>query len=244
MAIGSILRLHGSWDTDAGRAWCQELPERVAAAPDDAVVYRARNVLVRLESPTGPVVVKAFGKGKWWRPKKSLSKAVESWDNGVRTLRLGVATPEPRAAVLATGTGGFYVCDWAAGCRSVWDLHDGLLADVEYTALAEFVARMHDLGVHHKDLTPGNILLRPEGAGFAHLLVDLNRMRFGPVSIGMGLAALAKLECHGKLVADYARARGLDPHAAQRRFARLTLIERTSRRFKNATRPWRRKIGM
>ena len=249
MAPGSILRLHGSWDSDAGQAWCRDLPARVAAAPEAAVVYRARNVLVQLDGPSGPVVVKAFGKGKWWRPQRGLGKAVESYDNGMHALRQGIATPEPRAAVLATGTGGFYVCDWADGCRSVWDLHDGLLAEREYTALAEFVARMHDAGVHHRDLTPGNILLKPDGAGgpetgFSHLLVDLNRMQFGPVSAATGLAALAKLECHGRLVAPYAAARGLDPVAAQRTFARVTLVERVTRRYKNATRPWRRKLGM
>lgn len=241
---GSILRLHGAWDTEAGRAWCMALPETLAQAADSAVVYRARNVLTRLDGPTGPVVVKAFGRGKWWKPSRGLGKAGASYDNGVRCLRLAIGTPEPRAAVLAPGTGGFYVCDWSDGCRSVWDLHDGTLPDQHLAPLAEFVARMHQAGVHHQDLTPGNVLLRPVGTGFEHQLIDLNRMRFAPVTLRAGLAALAKLECHGRLLEPYARAREADVARAQRIFDRLTLIERTSRRLKNATRPWRRKVGL
>ena len=241
---GSILRLHGSWDTDAGRAWCRALPGLVAAAPAEQVIYRGRNILVRLDGPSGAVVVKAFGRGKWWRARRSSGKSAESYDHGVHALRLGIATPEPRAAVAARGTGGFYVCDWIDGCRSVWDLHDGVLPERHLASLAEFVARMHEAGVHHQDLTPGNVLLRPDGEGFDHLLVDLNRMRFGPVTLRAGLAALAKLECHGRLVGTYAAARGIDPVRAARLFARATLIERTARRMKNVTRPWRRKVGL
>lgn len=241
---GAILRLHGSWDTDASRAWCLELPELVAAAPPAAVVYRARNTLVRLDGPTGPVVVKAFGKGKPWRLHLNTSKAAESWDHAVRVLRVGLSTPEPRAAVAASGTGGFFVCDWVEGCRSVWDLHDGTLAAEHLPRLAEYVARMHELGVHHRDLTPGNVLLREAGKEFEHVLIDLNRMQFGPVSLTVGLAALAKLECHGALCAPYAVARGVEVAKARRIYNRLTLIERTTRAFKNATRPLRRKVGL
>ena len=75
----AILRLHGSWDTEAGRAWCRDVPELVATKTD-AAFYRGRNVLFRLESPTGPVVVKAFGRGKWWRPARGLGKAGLSYD--------------------------------------------------------------------------------------------------------------------------------------------------------------------
>ncbi len=243
-AAGAILRLHGAWDGDVGRAWCRRLPLTVATARGEAVIYRGRNTLVRVESPTGPVVVKAFGRGKWWRPSRGLGKAGESYDHGVRCLRANVGTPEPRAAILAPGSGGFYVCDWIDGCRSVWDLHDGVLPERHLAPLAEFVAAMHDAGVHHRDLTPGNVLLRPAGDGFTHLVVDLNRMDFAPVSPRAGLAALAKLECQGRLVEPYARARGIDPVLAARIFARVTLVERITRRWKNATRPWRRKLGL
>lgn len=243
-APGAIQRLHGAWDTDAGRAWCRTLPTLVATAAPDAVVYRGRNTLYRLAGVDRPVVVKAFGAGKWWRRGRGPQKAGASFDHAQKLLRLGIGTPEPLAVVAARGTGGFFVCAWADGCRSVWDLHDDLLPARHLAELAQFVARMHEAGAHHQDLTPGNVLLKPEGDGFTHLLVDCNRMRFGPVSLRTGLAALAKLECQGRLVAAYAAARGADVASAQRIYVRVTLIERTARRLKDATRPLRRRVGL
>ena len=242
--VGAIQRLHGAWDTEAGRAWCQALPTLLAQAPTDAAIYRGRNALYRLPGVDRQVVIKAFGNGTWWRRGRGPMKATASYDHAAKLMRLGLGTPEPLAVVHARGTGGFYVCAWEDGCRSVWDLHDGLLPAQHAAALAAFVARLHEAGVHHHDLTPGNVLLKPNGAAFDFLLVDCNRMRFGPVSLTTGLAALAKLECHGHLVAPYAAARGADPARAQRIFARVTLIERTTRRMKDVTRPLRRRVGL
>ena len=241
---GAIQRLHGAWDNAAGRAWCLDLPAQLAEAPAEATFYRGRNTLSRLPGIDRPVVVKAFGKGRWWRRGQGPHKATASYDHAQRLLRLGIGTPEPLAVVAARGTGGFYVCAWEDGCRSVWDLHDGLLPAEHLVALAEFIARLHEAGAHHHDLTPGNVLLKPVATGFEFLLVDCNRMRFGPVSLSTGLAALAKLECHGQLVAPYAAARGVDLRRAQRIAARVTWWERTTRRCKDASRPLRRRVGL
>jgi len=241
---GALQRLHGAWDTEAGRAWCQSLPALLARAPTEAAFYRGRNTLYRLAGVDRPVVIKAFGNGRWWRRGRGPMKATASYDHALRLVRLGFGTPEPLAVVYARGTGGYYVCAWEDGCRSVWDLHDGLIPTQHATALAEMVAKLHEAGVHHLDLTPGNVLLKPVGNAFEFLLVDCNRMRFGPVSLSTGLAALAKLECHGQLLKAYAAARGADLARAQRIFARVTLLERTTRRMKDATRPLRRRVGL
>ncbi len=241
---GAIQRLHGAWDHAAGRAWCLGLPAALAAAPAAATIYRGRNTLFRLPGVDRPVVVKAFARGRWWRRGRGPQKATASYDHALRLMRLGLGTPEPLAVVYARGTGGFYVCAWEDGCRSVWDLHDGVLPARHVVALAEFIARLHEAGVHHYDLTPGNILLKPQGEDFVFLLVDCNRMHFGPVSLRTGLAALAKLECHGQLVAPYAAARRVDLRRAQKIAARVTWWERTTRRFKDASRPLRRRVGL
>ena len=241
---GAIQRLHGAWDTEAGRAWCQALPTLLSRAPAEAAFYRGRNTLSRLAGVDRPVVIKAFGSGTWWRRGRGPMKATASYDHAQRLVRAGFGTPEPLAVVHARGTGGFYICAWEDGCRSVWDLHDGLIPAHHATALAEFIAKLHEAGIHHHDLTPGNVLLKPVGDAFEFLLVDCNRMRFGPVPLSTGLAALAKLECQGHLVAPYAAARGADVLRAQRIFARVTLLERTTRRMKDATRPLRRRVGL
>lgn len=246
---GAIQRLHGAWDNPIGQEWCVDLPARIAAAEPSAIIYAGRNTLYRFAGPDRPVVVKAFGIGNGlrWRRGRGPDKAAASYDHAARLLRLGLGTPEPLAVIVARRSRAYYVCAWEDGCRSVWDIHDGVLSAEAGVALAQFIARMHDAGAHHQDLTPGNVLLKPltqdQSAAFDHLLVDCNRMRFGPVSLRTGLAALAKLACRGTLVEPYARARGADLHLAKRIFARVTTIERTTRWFKDSTRPLRRCLG-
>lgn len=59
-------------------------------------------------------------------------------------------------------------------------------------ALARFAAKIHDSNVLHKDFTPGNVLWKQDEEGFHFSIVDINRMRFGPVSVKQGLFNLRK----------------------------------------------------
>ncbi len=233
------------FDTVNGRAWAADLAAMVAAAPDDAVIYRARNTLVRLPGPDGAeVVVKAFGKGKVWRPGSGPIKARKSFQAAIKLVAAGVGTPAPVAAVTSQGRG-FYACAWAPGCASVWDLHDGKLTDADTEDLARFVARMHEADVLHRDNTPGNILLRPRADGrFDHLVVDCNRVAFGPVGILAGLKNLVMLECQGRLVGPYLAARQADSALHRKWYAACAAEHRWRWAIKRGTRPLRRKLGM
>ena len=51
---------------------------------------------------------------------------------------------------------------------------------------------MHEKGILHKDFTPGNILYKKDDAGYHFMLVDINRMSFGPISTKQGLPYLIK----------------------------------------------------
>ena len=94
-------------------------------------------------------------------------------------------------------------------------------------ALACFAAHMHKQEVLHRDFSPGNILwekapLNPPKRGkefhphsLYFSLVDINRMRFGPVSMEEGCRSFARLWGPKRfiqlLVEEYARQRGFDP---------------------------------
>ena len=65
---------------------------------------------------------------------------------------------------------------------------DSLLAE-----LARFTLLQHERGVLHLDYNPGNILARAAGAGFEFALVDLNRLRFGPLDRNDRISGLVRL---------------------------------------------------
>jgi tRNA A-37 threonylcarbamoyl transferase component Bud32 len=129
------------------------------------------------------------GRRAWLRGLVRPSKARAEYDLTAAVAGRGVPTFEPlavgeaqdrRDSFLLTRTLGGAVPlndfldapppDWDAGLRQA-------LA----RALADLLARMHDAGVRHDDLHPGNILLRRGGGGELRLyLIDLHAVRLGP----------------------------------------------------------------
>jgi glycosyltransferase involved in cell wall biosynthesis len=83
-------------------------------------------------------------------------------------------------------------------------------------ALARFTARLHEAGVYHKDYSPGNILFdeTPDSGEVKFCIVDINRMRFAPVSVRKGCANFARLwgqkDMFCLLASAYAKARNAD----------------------------------
>lgn len=216
------------------RLLAESLPERAAAS--EQVVYRGRNVLVRLDWVGEQVVVKCFPK-----PRGAI-KARKAFTHALKLHELGLGTPAAYAAVESADGAGWFACAWIAGCRAVWDLHDRIIPDSDRhcRALGAFVGRMHEAGVHHRDLTPGNILLAPQGEDFEHLIVDHNRMGFGPIGALRGVAALVKLECQGRTLPGYCEARGLAYGPALMSFRGVWCWHRILWAVKNSTRPLRR----
>ena len=81
-------------------------------------------------------------------------------------------------------------------------------------ALAHFAANIHLHEILHKDFTPGNILWKQDEEGFHFMLVDINRMNFGPVSKKKGLYNLRRFwgpkEFTRILISEYALLRNID----------------------------------
>lgn len=242
----SVIRLASTWDNAEQRTFCAELPQRLAAAAETAVLHRGRNLLVRLETSAGEVVAKQFP------PRRGLKglfrrgcKATQAFDHATQLQELGIGTPDPLAAIRFADGSSCYVCAWISDCRSVWDLHDRIIPDSDRHCydLGSFVGCMHIAGALHRDNTPGNILLKPDGESFDHLVVDTNRMRFGSIGLWTGIGSLVQLECEERLLEGYDWARGYAEGRAHRLFRFQALRHRLAWRLKNSTRPLRRRLG-
>lgn len=81
-------------------------------------------------------------------------------------------------------------------------------------AFARYTARLHESDIMHRDYSPGNILFDKIDGEYHFMLVDINRMSFGKISIDMGCANFARLwgqKAFFELLArEYARARNTD----------------------------------
>jgi tRNA A-37 threonylcarbamoyl transferase component Bud32 len=197
----------------AGLRWhgaATDIAARLTAGRAVVVKQAAHRSVFRVLLPDLDVFVKhypAADKRSWlrglWRP----SKARGEHDKAIELAIRGVATVEPLAYAEAAGRG--------ASCLVTRTLPDacplntfltvGLPAEREprrsrlrrwvAVALGRFLAGLHDAGVTHADLHPGNLLLSfgPEGEPLLHL-IDLHAVRLGPpLSEAERLANLAVL---------------------------------------------------
>ncbi|MDR1103195.1 MAG: lipopolysaccharide kinase InaA family protein, partial [Tannerella sp.] len=191
---------------------------------DGRTIYRQRNEIKVFETGGMAVNVKRFRKPHllnrvaytFFRP----SKAERSYRYAFRLRELGIDTPEPIAYILMKKNGllhvSYYVCRQVPHEHTMYEFGRGGIAGRESVlqAFAGYTARLHEAGVYHRDYSPGNILFRQEKEEVRFCLVDINRMRFGPVSVRQGCAAFARLwgpEPMFRLLAErYAEERGAE----------------------------------
>lgn len=131
-------------------------------------------------------------------------KAQRSYEYAVWLRSHGIGSPEPVAwqqeRTLFLFGGSFYVSRPSACPFTVADLLETEGSPRRYSgddtpvlqAIACTAARLHDLGCIHADFSRGNILFSaPDATGKVETeLVDLNRLRFRPISLEEGLANL------------------------------------------------------
>ena len=252
-----IARLAPEWEQPAAKALCTQLEALSRQVPAEAVIHAGRNLIFRHRVGDEEVAVKRFpvrgGRRLIYRLRAS--KAVRAFDNAARLLALGIGTPRPLAAVEVRRGGAllasFCCCAFLPTFREARSLKSRDAPDraALLELLGEFIGRLHESGVEHRDLTSGNVLLIPDPtkpAGVTFQLVDLNRVRFGRIGIGAGLANLAQLRLQdsGALLSGYCRARSLVASRAAP-YYRFRLGLRTVRHvIKERTRPLRRRLGL
>lgn len=168
-------------------------------------IYNKRNLIKVLTAPDGTLVnVKRFhiphGPNRLiysWNIRKPKGQRAYEYPAILRSK--GIGTPEPLALIEERNPlcilGYSYLitiqCDYGHTLYEVGNAKPGeyeLLAK----ALAHFAVKIHHAHILHKDFTPGNILWKQDDEGFQFMLVDINRMKFGPVSIHQGLYNLRR----------------------------------------------------
>jgi len=167
------------------------------------LIFKHRNELRMFNIDGFFVNVKKFRKPYWLNRIVytffSSSKAQRSYHHALKLIKQGIETPEPIAYILIKQHGllhvSYYVSRHVEYDRNMYEFGIGGIVGREQIveAFAVFTAGIHEKGVYHKDYSPGNILFKAEGDKITFCLVDINRMRFGRVSIQQGCANFARL---------------------------------------------------
>ncbi|MEE9167843.1 MAG: lipopolysaccharide kinase InaA family protein [Candidatus Neomarinimicrobiota bacterium] len=166
-------------------------------------VYKTSpNLVARLDSTEGPIVIKWFG----WRHSVHYylsptfpSRAYASWSVAHALKRAGARTPEPLYVYTRRHMG--FIKENFSVTEAIYPhtrLRPLLLSNASETLfstaiedLARSLAKMHRRGILHRDLTTANFLVNDAGKVF---IIDLNRARqLSELSTHHRLTDLAKL---------------------------------------------------
>lgn len=207
------------------------------------VIHSGRNTIKVFDTPAGSVNVKSYRRPSLFnRVVYTLlrkPKGERAFIYPGKMKAAGVPTPAPLAYV-EERRHGLMAGSWLATVQSpltrrMYELGDRDMTDPSHRSLIEafarFAARMHEAGVLHLDFSPGNILFDLVDGEWRFELVDVNRMKFGRVSVAAGCRNMARLwgqpEMFRLIARSYAAARGADAdeclrliHVAREKFWR------------------------
>lgn len=171
-------------DYERLRPWLTAMADEFATG---RLLYEGRNEVRLFERDGLQLVVKRFKRHDW------LKRIVYTWFRENKALRAfrnarqigarGFQTPHEVAYIEERSCGlirqVYYVCLYTAYAP----IRRQLIEQEPFsrplaTAYAQYVARLHDAGVLHRDLNPTNVLFSERGGTYDFCLIDINRMRF------------------------------------------------------------------
>jgi tRNA A-37 threonylcarbamoyl transferase component Bud32 len=192
------------------------------------IIYKERNILKCYSIDDYDIVVKRFKKPHiinriaytFFRS----SKAKRSYEYALKLLELGVDTPAPIAYIEQFKCGllthGYLISIYEKEYSIIRDLMDGVQVDDDLlNALAIYIVNLHQNGVLHLDISPGNLLYKRVGDDVQFTAVDINRMQFiNDISTEMRFKNFNRLsenrEVLTKIAKYYAAATNLDEQEA------------------------------
>ena len=208
----------------------------------DLIQKGSRNELRRLALDGvegGRVVVKHFGRPN---PINRVAytflrapKGVRAYRYALRVREAGFDTPAPLAYV-EHRRGGLVADSYLVSTECPYSRRFYEFGDADASSARDIIraftrrtAAFHAAGMLHKDFSPGNILFDRVDGEWRFAIVDINRMRFGTVSLERRCANFARLWGSldfFRIIADeYARCRHADADYC------FSLIRRARRRF-------------
>ncbi len=126
-------------------------------------------------------------------------KGLRAYNYPLILAEKGIKTPEPIAYIEERRFGlireSYFISVQSSYSSKLYEIGDLEVDKIEdlATQLALFTSDMHRKGVYHKDYSPGNILCGIKDGKYDFSLVDINRMRFGAVTLEEGCANFARL---------------------------------------------------
>ncbi|GHV38655.1 hypothetical protein FACS1894179_02380 [Bacteroidia bacterium] len=204
-------------------AFIRELP--LIFNESGEITYSARNTIKTFDAEEYKINVKSFKKPIFINQIAYVtirsSKAERSYDNALKLVEKGFATPDPIAYIelkeFGLLTNSFYL--------SIHGVFDGMLRELRTGTIeshkellrqfALYIADLHEKQILHLDFSPGNILYKLNDRIYTFYLVDLNRMNFDkPIDIDAACASFGRLwgsdDMMRYMVKIYAETRNLD----------------------------------
>jgi len=153
------------------------------------LVYIARNQLRQYSVEGYDVIVKRYKQPHfinriaytYIRP----SKAKRAYEYAFKLLELGINSPAPIAYIEQYKSGlltyGYFISIYEKKYSVIRDFMSGIQTDDSLLKeLSYYISELHNKGVLHLDMSPGNILYYKEGTKYNFTLIDINRMQFLP----------------------------------------------------------------
>ncbi len=212
------------------RTFIGQLPEKMDS--EGIYVYGGRrNLIKRFDAPDGTQLnvkrykIPSFPSNIIYSAGWRLPKGERAFRYPSILLARGIETPVA-VAYIEDRTFGVLRHSWFVSIQCPYSHRLYEMGDAEESvymplakSLAAYCAHMHEQGVMHLDFSPGNVLWEKTGDGYRFSIVDINRMRFGEVSMAEGCRSFSRLwgpkHFLALLVREYARLRSFDPQAAE-----------------------------
>jgi len=188
------------------------------------IIYSGRNLIKVMEVDGIEINVKRYGIPAFVNRVVysffRVPKGRRAFEYPQMLLQKGFETPVPIAYIEQRRCGlidySYFVSMQSPYQRNFYEFGN---ADIEHCKdvvieFARYTAELHQAGIMHRDYSPGNILFDKINGKYHFMLVDINRMSFGRISVEMGCANFARLwgqKAFFRLLAkEYAQARHAD----------------------------------